>query len=123
MLSGQYWYHWWRDGKRTARECMKAGGLAMLARHDAAARLPTKDLDRARRVYSEKLGLEPIEERPVGLRYRCGSGYFALFESTGAASGSHTQMGWEVDDIETTVATLRSRGVVFLEYDMPGLKT
>src|SRR5262245_33352771 len=102
---------------------MKAGGLAMLARHDAATRLPAKDLDRARRFYSEKLGLEPIEERPGGLRYRCGSGYFALFESAGAASGSHTQIGWEVDDIEAIVAMLRSRGVVFEEYDMPGLKT
>jgi len=95
----------------------------MLARHDAATRLPAKDLDRARTFYSEKLGLEPIEQRPGGLRYRCGSGYFALFESAGAASGTHTQMGWEVDDLETTVATLRSRGVVFEEYDMPGLKT
>jgi hypothetical protein len=28
-----------------------------------------------------------------------------------------------VADIEATVATLRSRGVVFEEYDLPGLKT
>ncbi len=32
-------------------------------------------------------------------------------------------MGWEVDDIEATVSELRSRGVVFEEYDLPGLKT
>jgi hypothetical protein len=32
-------------------------------------------------------------------------------------------MGWEVDDIETTVAALRARGVVFEEYDAPGLRT
>ena len=32
-------------------------------------------------------------------------------------------MVWEVDDIEATVAELRRRGVVFEEYDMPGLKT
>ena len=32
-------------------------------------------------------------------------------------------MGWEVDDIEATVTDLRSRGVVFEEYDFPGLKT
>jgi hypothetical protein len=32
-------------------------------------------------------------------------------------------MAWEVDDIETTVAALRARGVVFEEYDSPGLKT
>jgi hypothetical protein len=32
-------------------------------------------------------------------------------------------MGWEVDDIEATVAALRACGVVFEEYDLPGLKT
>jgi catechol 2,3-dioxygenase-like lactoylglutathione lyase family enzyme len=95
----------------------------MLAEGEVATRLPVKDLDRARRFYSEKLGLEPVEARPGGLRYRCGSSYFALFESTGAPSGNHTQMGWEVDDIEAAVAVLRSRGVMFEEYDLPGLKT
>ena len=95
----------------------------MLADSQVATRLPVKNLERARRFYLEKLGLEPAEERPGGLCYRCGPGYFALFESAGAASGTHTQMGWEVADIEATVATLRGRGVVFEEYDLPGLKT
>ena len=34
------------------------------------ARLPAQDLDRARAFYADKLGLEPVEERPGGLRYR-----------------------------------------------------
>ncbi len=72
----------------------------MLQDSDVATRLPAQDLERARAFYAEKLGLEPVEERPGGLRYRCGSGRFSLFESAGAASGSHTQMAWEVDDIE-----------------------
>ena len=95
----------------------------MLAHSHVAARLPARDLARAKSFYSEKLGLEPIEERPGGLLYRCGAGSFALFESSGGASGTHTQMGWEVADIEATVAAFRSRGVVFEEYDLPGLKT
>jgi hypothetical protein len=32
-------------------------------------------------------------------------------------------MGWEVDDIEVAVTELRSRGVIFEEYDLPGLRT
>jgi catechol 2,3-dioxygenase-like lactoylglutathione lyase family enzyme len=88
-----------------------------------ATRIPVRDLQRARKFYAEKLGLEPKEERPGGLLYRCSSGEFALFESAGAASGNHTQMGWEVEDIEATVEQLRARGVVFEEYDFPGLKT
>src|SRR5690349_13464270 len=85
-----------------------------------ATRLPAQDLNRARVFYAEKLGLEPVEERPGGLLYRCATGAFALFESAGAPSGTHTQMGWEVDDIEATVAELRSCGLVFEEVDMPG---
>jgi catechol 2,3-dioxygenase-like lactoylglutathione lyase family enzyme len=88
-----------------------------------AARIPAQDLQRARAFYAEKLGLEPSEERPGGLLYRCGEGEFALFESAGVASGDHTQMGWEVEDIEATVERLRARGVVFEEYDFPGLRT
>ncbi len=90
---------------------------------DVATRLPAQDLGRARAFYAEKLGLEPVEERPGGLRYECGSGRFTLFESAGVASGSHTQMAWEVDDIDAVVAELRGRGVVFEEVDVPGLRT
>src|SRR5262245_61926422 len=39
-------------------------------------------------------GSSPFEERPGGLRYQCGGGFFALFESVGSASGTHTQMAW-----------------------------
>lgn len=95
----------------------------MLEHSEVAARLPARDLARARSFYAQRLGLEPVEERAGGLRYVCGGGSFALFESAGAAAGTHTQMGWEVADIEATVAALRARGVVFEEYDLPGLKT
>jgi catechol 2,3-dioxygenase-like lactoylglutathione lyase family enzyme len=95
----------------------------MLKDSHVATRLPAQDLDRARSFYAEKLGLEPAEERPGGLLYRCGDGRFALFESAGAASGTHTQMAWEVEDVEAVVAQLRSRGVVFEEVDTPGLET
>jgi catechol 2,3-dioxygenase-like lactoylglutathione lyase family enzyme len=95
----------------------------MLARGRIATRLPAQDLDRARRFYAEKLGLEPADERPGGLLYRCAGGEFALFASAGASSGSFTQMGWEVDDIDATVAELKERGVVFEEVDLPGLRT
>jgi catechol 2,3-dioxygenase-like lactoylglutathione lyase family enzyme len=95
----------------------------MLSNAKVAGRLPAQDLERARAFYAEKLGLEPVEERDGGLRYVAANGGFALFQSAGSASGDHTQMGWEVDDIEATVAELQDRGVVFEEYDLPGLRT
>ena len=98
-------------------------GDEMLKRGRVATRIPAQDLERARTFYAEKLGLEPSEERPGGLLYRCASGEFVLFESTGAPSGTFTQMAWQVEDIETVVEGLRRRGVVFEEYDVSGLRT
>jgi catechol 2,3-dioxygenase-like lactoylglutathione lyase family enzyme len=95
----------------------------MLEKSVVATRLPAQDLRRARAFYAEKLGLEPSEERPGGLLYHCAHGEFALFESDGTPSGSHTQMAWQVDDIEAAVAQLKARGVVFEEYDLPGMTT
>jgi catechol 2,3-dioxygenase-like lactoylglutathione lyase family enzyme len=95
----------------------------MLKDGHVATRLPAQDLERARTFYADKLRLEPSEERPGGLLYEPASGVFALFQSSGASSGEFTQMGWDVDDIEATVAELRDRGVVFEEVDAPGLKT
>jgi catechol 2,3-dioxygenase-like lactoylglutathione lyase family enzyme len=95
----------------------------MLADAHVSTRLPAQDLERARRFYSEKLGLEPVEERPGGLRYQCGGCFFALFQSAGSSSGTHTQMALEVDDIDATVTALKARGVVFQEYDTAAIRT
>jgi catechol 2,3-dioxygenase-like lactoylglutathione lyase family enzyme len=95
----------------------------MLENAHIAARLPAKDLDRARRFYSEKLGLEPVDERPGGLLYRGATGEFAIFLSAGESPGTFTQLGWEVEDIDAVVAELRARGVEFEDVDVPGLRT
>jgi catechol 2,3-dioxygenase-like lactoylglutathione lyase family enzyme len=95
----------------------------MLENARVAARLPAQDLDRARGFYSEKLGLEPADERPGGLLYRLANGEFALFASAGGAPGTFTQMAFEVDDLDAVVAELKRRGVIFEEVDVPGLRT
>jgi catechol 2,3-dioxygenase-like lactoylglutathione lyase family enzyme len=95
----------------------------VLAGARVATRIPVRDLDRARRFYSEKLGLEPAEERPGGLLYRCASGEFSLFGSGGTSPGTFTQMAFEVDDLAAVVAAMKERGVVFEEVDLPGLET
>jgi catechol 2,3-dioxygenase-like lactoylglutathione lyase family enzyme len=97
--------------------------MTLFENAEVSTRLPAQDLDRARAFYAEKLGLEPDEERDGGLRYRCGSSYFSVFQSAGRASGDHTQMALEVDDLESVVGELRRRGVVFEKVDVPGLST
>ena len=89
----------------------------MLSNVRIEARIPTQDLARARRWYAEKLGLEAVEEREGGLRYEGASGVFCLYASAGVSDGSFTQAGFYVDDLESTVAVLRSRGVEFEEYE------
>jgi len=91
-----------------------------LSHAHAVTKLPAQDLERARAFYRDKLGLEPTEERSGGLRYVCGPTEFHLFTSAGAPSGESTQMGFEVEDLEATVADLRARGVTFERFDMPG---
>jgi catechol 2,3-dioxygenase-like lactoylglutathione lyase family enzyme len=88
-----------------------------------ASRLPAQDLDRARRWYSMKLRLNPVEERPGGLRYLVGGVEFAIYQSAGRPDGSFTQLAFTVENLDAEVADLRSRGVVFEEYDIPGLET
>ena len=100
-----------------------SGPNHMLDQARVATRLPAQDLDRARRFYAEKLGLEPTEERPGGLRYQLAGGEFALYASAGSSPGTFTQIALEVDDLDSVVAVLRHRGVIFEEVDVPGLKT
>ncbi len=85
-------------------------------------KLPAQDLERARAFYRDKLGLEPVEERTGGLRYMCGPTEFHLFTSAGVPSGASTQMGFEVEDLEATLAGLRARGVTFERFEMPGFE-
>jgi catechol 2,3-dioxygenase-like lactoylglutathione lyase family enzyme len=88
----------------------------------AVTKLPAQDLERARAFYRDKLGLEPIEERTGGLRYVCGSTEFHLFSSAGTPSGSSTQMAFEVENLEATLADLRASGVRFERFEMSGFE-
>jgi len=89
------------------------------ARRRRTTRILAQDLARARQ---SKLGLELVEERPGGLHYKCGNGYFTLFQSAGGASGPIRK--WAGKPLTSRrVRELRQRGVTFEEYDLPGLKT
>ena len=101
-LGPEYW------AKKWARETGSAQARGPLADARTAVRLPAQDLERARRFYADKLGLEPAEERPGGLSYECGGTAFVVYQSSGRSPGEFTQMGFYVADIEATVAELRA---------------
>jgi len=86
--------------------------------------IPATDVARARKFYEEKVGLVPRAEAAGGVVYDCGHGSWVfLYPSGGAGTSSASQAFWQVDDVAAEVAELRARGVVFEEYDMPGMKT
>jgi catechol 2,3-dioxygenase-like lactoylglutathione lyase family enzyme len=95
----------------------------MLNEFDIGVTLPAADLERAKAWYAEKLGFTPEREWPAGARYRSGSSFFDIYPTSQAGTAKNTAAGWNVDDVDATVEELRSRGVVFEEYDFPGLKT
>ena len=86
--------------------------------------IPATDVARARKFYEQKVGLTPKEEYAGGVIYECGKGSWVfLYPSGGAGTSKASQAFWAVDDVEAEVAELKARGVVFEEYDMPGIKT
>lgn len=86
--------------------------------------IPATDVARARKFYEEKVGLVPKEEVAGGVVYECGKrSWIFLYQSAGAGTSKASQAFWQVEDVEAEVAELRARGVVFEEYDMPGMKT
>jgi predicted enzyme related to lactoylglutathione lyase len=96
----------------------------MLANSRVAAILPAVDLARAQEFYEKKLGLWPVDTPVPGVMFECGQGtVLALYQRDTPTKADHTVAGWEVDDIEAVVDALKERGVVFEQYDMPGLKT
>jgi catechol 2,3-dioxygenase-like lactoylglutathione lyase family enzyme len=86
--------------------------------------LPVSDMARARAFYHDKLGFDPTAEKPGMLVYSGPSGStFELYETTAAGTAQNTQMGWLTSDLKAEMKEMRSHGVVFEDYDFPGLKT
>jgi len=97
----------------------------MLKDHKTHATLPVADLARARAFYTGVLGFDEVENENAGavMLRSAGGTRFVLFETPNTARGGHTQLGFDVADIEAEVADLTARGVKFEEYDLPGFKT
>src|SRR5579872_7215275 len=81
------------------------------------------DVARARAFYVGKLGLEVVREAAPYVFLRAGAGQLALVARPGVTAPATTVCAFEVRDLAKTVASLRARGVVFEEYELPTLRT
>jgi catechol 2,3-dioxygenase-like lactoylglutathione lyase family enzyme len=87
--------------------------------------LAVSDLDRARRFYEQQLGLVPADVEEEAVRYPCAhrTRILIYLAPDNAGKTPATLAGWDVEDLDRTMDELASRGVVFEQYDQPGLKT
>jgi catechol 2,3-dioxygenase-like lactoylglutathione lyase family enzyme len=95
----------------------------MLSSAPIRAYIPVSDMARARKFYEGVLGLRALEEFAGGVIYECGGSQVFMYPTPNAGTSKASQAFWQVEDVEAEVAELKKRGVVFEEYDLPGLRT
>ncbi len=98
----------------------------MLSKSPISATFPYRGLKTAEKFYSRKLGLKRVSGsvKDGFLEFQAGKAtILLLFESTSKKKSDNTGATFEVADLDREMATLRKRGVVFEEYDLPGIKT
>jgi catechol 2,3-dioxygenase-like lactoylglutathione lyase family enzyme len=87
--------------------------------------IPVSDRARAREFYEGTLGFRTLREDPdLGIWLEGGGGSrFFVYESVGSGQSRATLASFVVDDLDGAMDELRGKGVMFEEYDMPGMKT
>lgn len=96
-----------------------------LNEYPVMATAAVSDIDRAREFYEGTLALTSDPAAPDGTAgYRCGGGtHLFVYPSRHAGTATATVATFTVDDVEAVVAELTARGVVFQQYDEPGIAT
>lgn len=96
-----------------------------LANAPVCAVLPAEDIKRAKKFWTEKIGLTIDEEMPQtgDVIFSAGKGTKIYMYQRARTKAEHTVASFLVDDLEKTMKELRANGVKFEDYDFPGLKT
>src|SRR6476620_2597369 len=94
----------------------------MLGNKQAVANVAVKNLEVATKFYRDTLGLTPVhEEQQELVVFRSGTSEINVYRSEYAGTNKATAVTWTVDNVADEVADLKSRGVTFEHYDMPGM--
>lgn len=83
--------------------------------------IAVKDLEVARKFYEEKLGLKRTGDQKGVLSFKSGKSMIVVYVSQYAGTNQATVATWSVPDAEAEVTALKSKGVTFEHYDLPGL--
>lgn len=95
----------------------------MLSDAEAIAMIAVKDLHAAARFYEATLGLSRLStEGEEAITYRSGGSKLIVYRSQFAATNKATSAVWHVGaGIDAIAADLKSKGVTFEHYDLPGM--
>jgi catechol 2,3-dioxygenase-like lactoylglutathione lyase family enzyme len=77
----------------------------------------TRDLERAKKFYSETLGFTQTGEDPFAAVFDLNGVMLRITPIKDHEPSAHTVLGWEVADIEAEVKALTARGIAFNRYD------
>jgi catechol 2,3-dioxygenase-like lactoylglutathione lyase family enzyme len=94
----------------------------MLSDKNVHTDIAVKDINKARQFYGETLGLKEVKKDQRGdTIYQSGDSHLKVYQSTSAGTNQATYMSWDVDDVDGVVKELKSKGISFEHYDMPGI--
>jgi len=80
----------------------------------------TTDYSKARAFYEGQLGLRFVSQDPFALVLDSNGNMIRIPQVKEVKPQSFTVLGWEVNGIETKVAELAKKGIVFEKYGLPG---
>lgn len=96
----------------------------MLGAYPVAVSMPAVDFKRAKKFYTEVLGLKFNEMGPEdGGLFEAGNGTVIYMYQREGSKADHTQAIFQVDDIGKVVEGLTAKGVIFEQYDFGETKT
>ena len=95
----------------------------MLNNVDPVANIAVKNLEAARKFYEGTLGLRQVgTEGQELIVFSSGKSTINVYRSQYAGTNKATALTWTVgDDVEGVVRVLKTKGVAFEHYDMPGM--
>jgi catechol 2,3-dioxygenase-like lactoylglutathione lyase family enzyme len=98
--------------------------VTVLGDKNAIATIAVKDVNVAKKFYEGTLGLKPEPSQEMGtLQYKSGNANVLVYKSDYAGTNKATAATWEVGDkLSNVVQELKSKGVSFEHYNLPGLR-
>ncbi len=93
----------------------------MLGENNVHVDIAVSDLPKSQKFYEEILGLKKIKATDNEVYYQSGNSTVKIYQTEFAGTNQATYASWDVEDVAKAVEQLKTKGVMFEHYDMPGV--